>query len=72
MDINDVRGLAAVIVLFAFIGVCWWAFSPRRKKRFDDAANLPFADDEQHENTQASNSTASESTSPPSKNMTRD
>ena len=38
--------LATVLVTIAFIGICWWAFSPRRKKRFDDAANLPFADDE--------------------------
>jgi len=47
MDINTLRGLSTVFVLIAFIGVCWWAFSPKRKKKFDDAANLPFADDEQ-------------------------
>ncbi len=52
MDINDVRGLAAVFVLIAFIGICWWAFSPKRKQRFDDAANLPFADEAQHEQSQ--------------------
>ncbi|WP_096086276.1 cbb3-type cytochrome oxidase subunit 3 [Agaribacterium haliotis] len=47
MDINTVRGLSTVFVFLAFIGVCWWAFSPKRKKKFDEAANLPFADDEQ-------------------------
>ncbi|WP_370979094.1 cbb3-type cytochrome oxidase subunit 3 [Agaribacterium sp. ZY112] len=47
MDINTVRGLSTVFVLIAFIGVCWWAFSPKRKKKFDEAANLPFADEEQ-------------------------
>lgn len=45
MDINDVRGFATVLVLIAFAGVCWWAYSPSRKKRFEEAANLPFADD---------------------------
>ncbi|WP_075185803.1 cbb3-type cytochrome oxidase subunit 3 [Teredinibacter haidensis] len=45
MDINDLRSLSVVLVALAFAGVCWWAFSPKRKKRFDDAANLPFADE---------------------------
>ncbi len=49
MDINTVRGLSTIFVAIAFIGVCWWAFSPKRKKRFDEAANLPFADEEQSE-----------------------
>lgn len=47
MDINTVRGLSTIFVAIAFIGVCWWAFSPKRKKKFDEAANLPFADEEQ-------------------------
>lgn len=47
MDINTVRGLSTVFVAIAFFGVCWWAYSPKRKKKFDEAANLPFADEEQ-------------------------
>jgi cytochrome c oxidase cbb3-type subunit 4 len=45
MDINTLRGLATVFALAAFIGVCLWAYSARRKPGFDEAANLPFADD---------------------------
>ena len=45
MDINTLRGIATVLAFAAFIGVCWWAFSARRKQSFDEAANLPFADD---------------------------
>lgn len=45
MDINTLRSLSPVLVLLAFIGVCWWAYSPKRRKRFDEAANLPFADE---------------------------
>ena len=47
MDINTFRGLATLFALIAFIGICLWAYSSRRKKDFDDAANLPFADEEQ-------------------------
>lgn len=45
MDINTLRGISTIFVLLAFIGICWWAFSPKRKKRFEEAANLPFADE---------------------------
>lgn len=49
MDINTVRGLSTVFVMLAFIGILWWAVAPRRRKRFDEAANLPFADEDQAE-----------------------
>lgn len=51
MDINTVRGLATLIVLVAFVGICWWAYSPKRKKGFDEAAKLPFADEQAHDST---------------------
>jgi len=53
MDINDLRGLSTVFVLIAFVSVCWWAFSPSRKKSFNDAANLPFADEDELQHKQA-------------------
>ena len=49
MDINTLRGLATVFAMIAFLGVVWWAFSSKRKKRFDDAAQLPFADEDKGE-----------------------
>lgn len=45
MDINTLRALSTVLVALAFLGICWWAFSPRRRQRFNEAANLPFADE---------------------------
>ncbi len=48
MDINDLRGLATVFAMIAFIGVCLWAYSSKRKAQFDDAAQLPFADEAPH------------------------
>lgn len=70
MDINDLRGFSTVLVFIAFVGVCWWAFAPRRKKRFEEAANLPFADDMQHKQTEQSD--ASETASASSGNEKRD
>ncbi len=45
MDINDLKGISTVFVMIAFLGVCWWAYSPSRKKQFEEAANAPFADE---------------------------
>ena len=46
MDINDFRGLVTGLLLVSFIGLCFWAYSSKRKADFDEAANLPFADEE--------------------------
>lgn len=40
-----IRGIGTAVVFIAFIGVVIWAYSSRRKSSFDEAANLPFADD---------------------------
>lgn len=45
MDINDLRGLSTLFMMVAFFGVVGWAWSKKRKKSFDEAANLPFADE---------------------------
>ena len=55
MDINTVRGITTALALIAFIGVVIWAYSKRRKKDFDEAANLPFADDEIDKKSQGVN-----------------
>ena len=51
MDINDFRAWHTLVLLLCFIGIVVWAYSKRQKKSFDEAANLPFADDVQHEAT---------------------
>ena len=45
MDINDFRGILTAIIFFAFIGICLWAWSSRRKKDFDASAALPLEED---------------------------
>jgi len=51
MDINDFRSWHTLILMILFIGIVIWAYSRKRKKSFDEAANLPFADEEKHEAT---------------------
>ena len=51
MDINDLRGLSTLALMIAFVSLCVWAYSKKRKKDFDDAANLPFADEELNQRT---------------------
>ncbi len=46
MDINVLRGAIAAVSLATFAGIVIWAWAPRRKRGFDEAANLPFADDD--------------------------
>ena len=51
MDINTLRGLSTLLLLFAFIGLVFWVYSGRRKESYDKAARLPFADEEAHSKT---------------------
>lgn len=51
MDINDLRGLSTAFLMMSFIGLCFWAYSKKRKRAFDEAANLPFADEELNQRT---------------------
>lgn len=49
MDKGTLGAISTVLVAIAFAGVCWWAFAPKRRQRFDDAANLPFADEKNND-----------------------
>ncbi|MFV0276890.1 MAG: cbb3-type cytochrome oxidase subunit 3 [Parahaliea sp.] len=51
MDINDLRGLSTLLLLVSFIGLCIWAYSGKRRAAFDEAAQLPFADDIMNQRT---------------------
>ena len=55
MDLNDLRALATVFTTVAFLIVFVWAYSSKNKARFDEAANLPFADDPEHQPTKGEN-----------------
>jgi len=51
MDINTLRGLSTILVMIVFAGICLWAYSASKKEDFEDAANLPFQDDDIAERT---------------------
>lgn len=44
-DLYFLRGVLTAIILFAFIGIWLWAWSKKRIPAFNEAANLPFADE---------------------------
>lgn len=46
MDIGTFRGITTLLIMLAFLGVVFWAYSKRRKKDFDEASRLPFADED--------------------------
>lgn len=46
MEINLLRTVLTVVSFLAFVGIAIWAFWPGRRERFDEAAHLPFDDDE--------------------------
>jgi cytochrome c oxidase cbb3-type subunit 4 len=51
MDVNDLRAASTVLAFIAFVGIVWWAWHHRSRKGFEEAARLPFADDEDHDRT---------------------
>lgn len=51
MDLVTLRSIFTVLIFVAFIGVWIWAWSSKRKQAFDEAANLPFVEDDTDTNT---------------------
>lgn len=47
MDIGTIHSIWTIVLFVCFIGVVWWAYGKKRKARFDEAANLIFADEQQ-------------------------
>ena len=45
MDINDIRAALTVASFLAFVGIVVWAYSARRKQRFDRAARSVLEED---------------------------
>ena len=46
MDMAVLHSWWTVAMLVAFIGIVLWAFSGRRRKQFEEAANIPLDDDD--------------------------
>ncbi|MEZ5625980.1 MAG: cbb3-type cytochrome c oxidase subunit 3 [Rhodocyclaceae bacterium] len=46
MELNDMRSILTVLGFVCFLGICLWAYSKSAKQGFDEAAQLPFTDDD--------------------------
>lgn len=46
MDINDLRSAVTLLSLVLFLGIAAWTWQLARKSEFDEAARLPFADED--------------------------
>ncbi len=42
MDINVLRSIVTVVAFVLFVGILVWAYRPSRRARFEEAARLPF------------------------------
>ncbi|MCF1427650.1 MAG: cbb3-type cytochrome c oxidase subunit 3 [Shewanella sp.] len=49
MDYGTLQGIVTIVVMLTFVGIFAWAYSGRRKKQFDEAANLVFADEDENQ-----------------------
>ena len=45
MDLNDLRSWWTALSFVAFLAIVWWAYSGKRRARFDEAARLALDDD---------------------------
>lgn len=46
MNFTMIDAIWTVVVMVVFIGIVLWAWSGKRKQAFDEAANIPFNEDE--------------------------
>jgi len=46
MDYSLIQSIWTIVVMVLFVGIVVWAWSSKRKKHFDEAANLPFTEDD--------------------------
>jgi cytochrome c oxidase cbb3-type subunit IV len=46
VDIDTLRSLMTVLAFVTFLGIVLWAYSGKTRRRFEEAARLPFAEDE--------------------------
>ena len=47
LDMGLIRGLITVVTLAAFLGICWRAYHPRSRDRFEADGWLAFDEDEE-------------------------
>ena len=51
MEPGVLRGIGTIILMSCFVALCVWAYSPKRRARFEEAALLPLDDDDDSRGT---------------------
>lgn len=46
IDEGILRGGIAIVSLSAFLGICWWAYRPKSRARFEQDALLVFDEED--------------------------
>ena len=44
-DLGLLRGVITLLTLLTFIGICWWAYRPENRTRFEEDGWLAFDDE---------------------------
>lgn len=50
MDMTLIRSVFTVLMFVIFLGICWWAYSSRNKKKFDEYARMALEDEDANTN----------------------
>ena len=45
MDVTTLRVITTLVSFATFLGIAAWAYAGRNRKRFDEAASIPFQQD---------------------------
>jgi len=65
-DLGLLRGAITLVTLATFIGICWWAYRPANRERFEEDGMLAFGDEKprtgQNSNRQDTENSSKEST----------
>lgn len=48
MDKGTLHGIATILAMIAFLSICWWAFKPSNRKRFEADGQLAIDTDPIH------------------------
>ncbi len=45
MDYPLIQAVWTIVVMVLFVGIVFWAYSSKRRQRFDEAAQIPFMEE---------------------------
>lgn len=46
MDAGVIGSIVTVVSFVFFVGIIWWAYHRENRKKFEDAGNLPFQEED--------------------------